>query len=71
MVNYNQNQINAVIKEIYRERNSMAVIKSITEDKIYYNNGKFDFYKVEGDMIYFKSCTGYKLQEKLISSYIK
>ena len=67
---YNQEQINKAIKGIYQEKNSMLVIENITEDKIFFNGGRYDFYYVDGDLIFFKSCTGVKRQEKCISSYL-
>ena len=48
----------------------MLVIENITEDKIFFNGGRYDFYYVDGDLIFFKSCTGVKRQEKFISSYV-
>ena len=51
---YNQEQINKAIKGIYKEKNSMLVIENITEDKIFFNGGRYDFYYVDGDLIFFR-----------------
>ena len=54
----------------YNVYNAILYCIANNENGIIFDNGRYDFYYIDGDLIFFKSCTGVKRQEKFISSYV-